>query len=217
MSRENQSCPLCRSHNNKEIEGITTPLYFICHNCKLIYMHDEYLIDSDAEKARYDTHNNSLENEGYVTMFERFIEQAILPFVERGAKCLDYGSGPGPVLQYLLEQKGYPTEIYDRYYAPEPIYSGKSYDLITSTETIEHVADAAELWSLFADHLNPGGKLAIMTLFHPDVEAFPRWWYRRDPTHIRFYHPDTYTWICQNYPFKIVWINEKNSICLERM
>lgn len=217
MSELKQNCPLCHSHNVNEIEGIASPLYFICNQCKLIYMHDHYIIDPTAEKARYDTHNNSLANEGYVAMFERFITNAVVPFTESGSKTLDYGSGPEPVLQYLLQQKGYPTDIYDRYYAPDPVYEQKTYDLIISTETIEHVANAAELWELFSNHLRPGGRLAIMTLFHPGTVQFPRWWYRRDPTHIRFYHPDTYAWICSHYSFKILWRDEKNSICLAKL
>ncbi len=217
MSEQKQNCPLCDSQNVKEIEGMSTPLYLICNNCRLIYMHDDYIISPESEKARYDTHNNSLENEGYVAMFERFIDQAISPYTEVGVKTLDYGSGPEPVLQYLLQQKGYPTEIYDRYYAPDPVYTGKTYELITSTETIEHVANTAELWSFFEDHLQPGGKLAVMTLFHPGEEQFLQWWYRRDPTHIRFYHPETFAWISRNYPLEILWINEKNSICLAKL
>lgn len=217
MGIQNQNCPLCNSYNVSLIEGIETPRYFICSNCQLIYMDDQYIVSPEAEKARYDTHNNSLENEGYVNMFESFIGQAIVPFVSPGAKTLDYGSGPSPVLQYLLQQKGYPTDIYDHYYAPEPIFIGKIYELIVSTETIEHVADAAGLWKLFIDHLAADGTLAIMTLFHPGPTEFPRWWYRRDPTHIRFYHPETFRWISENYALKILWDNGKNAISFTRL
>lgn len=179
-------------------------------------MDDAFLPSPEAEKARYEHHNNSLENEGYVAMFTTFLRNAVFPYANKGASTLDFGSGPVPVLQHLLKENGYPTEIYDYYFAPEPVFEGKQYDLITSTETIEHIADANALWEFFVQHLREGGILAIMTLFYPSLEQFPTWWYRRDPTHIRFYHPDTFSWISKNFPLSLLSIDEKNTVCYKK-
>lgn len=214
---EYQVCPLCHSKYIEKIEGISSPLYFICTNCKLIFMHDSYILHPTDEKARYDLHQNSLNDKGYVAMFERFISNVIAPYTPPGASALDYGSGPVPVLQYMLQDMGYTTDVYDRYYAPDPTYEGKMYDLITTTETIEHVQDAAALWSLFAKHLHAGGVLSVMTLFHPGPNEFVHWWYRRDATHIRFYHSDTFQWISRHFPFKILWQDGKNTICFKKL
>lgn len=211
-----QHCPLCQSIKVQQIEGIETPLYYRCFVCKLIFIDDAFIPSPEAEKARYDQHHNSLENEGYVTMFRQFLQNSVFPYAKKGATTLDFGSGPVPVLQHLLEEYGYPTDIYDYYYAPHPVYDGKQYDLITSTETIEHIADAKGLWEFFVQHLREGGILSIMTLFYPPVEQFPKWWYRRDPTHIRFYQPDTFAWISENYPLSLVYIDGKNTVCYKK-
>lgn len=206
------ACPLCLCQDVLVVAEIATPRYYRCTCCALIFIDDIHIVSPIEEKARYDTHNNSLDNEGYVAMLERFLRTAVYPFVPAGAHALDFGSGPGPVLQHLLQRKGYTADIYDRYYAPKHVYAGKKYDLITTTETIEHVQDAASLFTFFSEHLKSGGTLAIMTQFYSSVEEFPRWWYRRDPTHIRFYHRDTFAWIAENHPFKLCFIDDKNTI-----
>lgn len=212
-----QPCPLCQSNEVMKLQEPASPVYFICRICALIFIHDNFIPTPEKEKQRYDLHQNSLEDAGYVQMFERFLDDFVTPFVHSGVTALDFGSGPVPVLQFLMERREYHTDIYDPYYAPEKVYEGKKYGLITCTETLEHIRNPIETFNLFSSLLSSGGKLAIMTLFHPGIEAFPQWWYRRDPTHIRFYSKETFHWIERHIPFRIVKMNDKNGVTMERL
>ena len=97
------------------------------------------------------------------------------------------------------------VDIYDPFFFPEK--PQRKYDLVTCTEAIEHVFCPQAVWGDLVQLLNTGGHLCMMTKFHPGSSAFPSWWYRRDPTHVSFYSPQTFTWIERYYPLKLVMIN----------
>lgn len=149
-------------------------------------------------------------------MLEKFIEGSIIPYVENpernSLEALDFGCGAGPVLKLLLETRNIAVDIYDPYFFPDKVYLNKQYDLITATEVLEHLKNPLAAWDLFAKHLKKGGYLAAMTLFHPGVENFLNWWYRRDSTHVCFYSRKTFQWVEKKYPFKIVCNNDYNII-----
>ena len=87
------------------------------------------------KKQRYDDHENSIDDEGYCS----FLNHLLTPLAERlpkGAKGLDFGSGPGPTLSLLMAKHGFQMRCYDKYYAPEATLLNQSYDFITSTEVI---------------------------------------------------------------------------------
>ena len=69
------------------------------------------------KKEKYDEHQNDEENIGYVNYLFNFFEAAIRPYLLKGA-ILDFGSGPNPVFQVLLQKEGYKVTIYDYFYAP---------------------------------------------------------------------------------------------------
>ena len=50
--------------------------------------------------------------------------------------------------------------------------------------------ELARLWSL----LRPGGWLGVMTKLVRDRDAFARWHYKNDPTHIVFFSITTWRW-----------------------
>lgn len=82
--------------------------------------------------------------------------------------------------------------LYDSHYAADKFALCGSYDFITATEVVEHLAaPGAELQRLW-DLLVPGGWLAVMTKLVIDRARFSHWHYRRDPTHISFFC--RYTW-----------------------
>ena len=131
-------------------------------------------------------------------MFREFIKKAILPHKPQIQTALDFGSGPGPVLAELLQEQGFKTDIYDKYFSSEKVYLNKKYDLITATEVFEHLKDPLSSVKLLKSHLNKNGILAIMTLFHQNNdEHFKKWWYRRDSTHISFYTPKTFEFMAE--------------------
>jgi 2-polyprenyl-3-methyl-5-hydroxy-6-metoxy-1,4-benzoquinol methylase len=104
------------------------------------------------------------------------------------------------------------------------VYPDKTYDLITCTEVLEHLKDPLETLRMLKDRLNPGGILAVMTLFHPvyDISSTPdplpcekvfkAWWYRRDPTHISFFRPETFYHAARLLDMTILIMDEKNTV-----
>ena len=92
--------------------------YFHCNNCDLIFIAKKDIVSAESEKKRYEEHDNNHENEGYVRMFEDFINRAVEPFIdfEKDLKGLEFGCGPGPVLADLLEEQGIDMDLYDPYF-----------------------------------------------------------------------------------------------------
>ena len=212
---EEAICPLCGSTNNTAT-AIEEKTYYFCGRCDLAFLAAQFYPSPERERERYLLHNNSLEDRGYVGMFEAFLERAVLPFVGKGVEALDFGCGPAPVLQVLLEKKGIPTDVYDPYFAPELPPAGKKYGLITCTEVLEHVHQPRTVWEFFCQRLQPGGILAAMTAFRPSREEFARWWYRQDFTHVCFYSRETFRWLSRHYPLHLLFLDNKNTVVLER-
>jgi SAM-dependent methyltransferase len=211
------SCPLCSKQIAAGANIITKDrIYYHCQQCGLIFVDKEFLPDRTEERERYLQHNNSIAAEGYVAMLEQFIGKAILPFGEKGQEVLDFGCGPEPVLKILLERQGFVPDIYDLYFAPR-LPGKENYDLITSTEVLEHIYTPQTVWHYFAQTLKPGGHLAVMTLFAPPLPQFSAWWYRQDFTHVCFYSKKTFVWLQRVFPFTVVFMDNKNTVVMRRI
>lgn len=206
-------CKLCDSTRLEQIE--TDYLYYYCNICNLIFIDDNQILSTEEEYKRYQLHENTHENKGYVRMFERFIEKVITPYQDEIKTVLDFGCGPGPVLADLLKKEGFVLDIYDPYFFPERVFKDKSYDLITSTEVFEHLSAPAKELELLIDHLNEGGYLAIMTSFYQGKKKFSDWFYILDETHITFYNLNTFKWITENYPLDLLY-HDNEKYCLFR-
>ena len=167
------------------------PCFYQCPQCHFISREQKYWLDKESEKAHYAHHENSIDNLGYVQMFEHFLE-----FVNTQTeyeKVLDFGVGPGPVLAKKLEKSNKHILCYDPYFFPNKDYLEQKYNLITSTEVFEHIANPLETLIHLKELLEPNGTIAIMTHFHPNESfRFESWWYHKDPTHISFYTPNTF-------------------------
>ncbi len=190
--------------------------YYYCKTCEFMQMDDSKRVPFDKEREVYDRHENSIECEGYVNMFQNFINSAVIPFKSSGL-ALDFGSGPEPVLTQIIK-RDYEFDIdnYDLHFQPEKVYEGKKYDVIVSTEVVEHLPDPMEVFRLFHDLLEDGGVLAFMTLFHEnDDDAFLKWWYRRDETHISFFTVKTLENIAKSIGFKVIYTDGRR-ICTFR-
>ncbi|MBE0491558.1 MAG: methyltransferase domain-containing protein [Sulfurospirillum sp.] len=185
-------CKICNSPTTSFEDLKFQTLYHHCTNCQYIFLDPSYILEHDDEKSQYDFHNNSLQDAGYVQFLENFLHFFWEDVRKTSKNALDFGSGPGPVLDTLIKRRGVPCDIYDKFYQQEQIFVGKSYDLITSTEVFEHLSEPKETLLLLTKHLHVGSHLALMSLFHNNNEAdFLQWWYRRDPTHIGFFTPKT--------------------------
>ena len=212
------NCILCKTESRPLEDTKFGVLYYLCPNCECIFTDPKDIPNSEDEKARYDTHNNSIEDEGYVNMFEQFIDKAVTPYIQTPADALDFGCGPGPVLAELLERRGFDVDKFDPYYFPEKIYEEKIYDLITSTEVFEHMSDPLSAMETISSRLQQGGILGLMTHFHKNNdEEFLSWWYKKDSTHITFYTHKTFAFLAKKFGFEIVYLDDKNVCVLKKV
>ncbi len=212
-------CNVCGENVYKNIEVVNRSwekLYHHCSNCDFIFMDQSHILESGEEFKRYENHNNSVDDPVYTAYFDKFIAYT-LDGIKKPEYFLDYGSGPEPVLATVLKKHGYKVDIYDKYFSPEKIYTGKTYDMILSTEVFEHIWDPMPVLIELEKHIGEKGYLAIMTNFHTAKKfEFARWWYIQDPTHISFYSPKTFEWIAGKLQFDIVKNNDKNIIVFQK-
>ena len=202
-------CSICHA-DTRDIQHKSLGVYHCCADCGYIAKDRRYYLSTAAEVECYKEHNNSISNQGYVEYLYRFLNQAVFPFAAGGQVGLDYGSGPNPVLAHLLvNNHSYRMDIYDIYFSPERVFEGKKYDLITSTEVVEHMQNPLEHFQLFVQLMKPQSILAVMTLLHPeDDEKFLNWHYTREPTHISFYTLKTMKYIGEQVGLKIIYTND---------
>lgn len=206
-------CKICSCETRKIISLKFNIEYNYCDNCEFISKDEKYVITSAEELRIYNNHNNSIEDLKYVEYFNKFIITSILPYITKG-KVLDFGSGPVPVFSILLERDyKFKVDIYDYFYQPDKVYVDKKYDLITSTEVIEHLKNPIEYFSLFKNLLVENGYLSIMTLFHPNNDfEFLNWHYMRDMSHISFYTPKTMRFIADAIGFEIIFCDSHRCV-----
>jgi len=170
-------------------------VYFHCPVCRLIFLDPANHLDRSSEKARYDTHQNSPDDQRYVQFLSRLTNN-LLPELKKGDRGLDFGCGPGPAIAAILNQEGMQVINYDPYYfSDQNIYEHK-FDFITCTEVIEHFHDPKEEFSNLSKLIkSPNGVLGFMTQMIDRTENFHKWWYHRDPTHVCFYNEETFHWL----------------------
>lgn len=194
ISSDKNVCPLCNSTATRAFHMSENREYRHCETCDLVYVPACYFVSESEEKAKYDHHRNSPQNSGYVAFLDRLL-RPLQRHLSPGNRGLDFGSGPGPTLHLLMQERGYEMAIYDYFYAPDRSVFSARYDFITATEVIEHLHDPLKevqhLWKI----LKRGGVLGMMTAFRP--EAFGDWYYKRDLTHIRFFTPHTFRWLAR--------------------
>ncbi len=210
-------CLACGTHTTEIKDPQFDLLYDYCPHCLFTQKQSQFHLNTADEKDQYDRHQNSFDNAGYVAMLQTFLDQSVLPHKSQG-NALDFGSGPGPVLFELLKHNGFKAFHFDLFYHNDLNVWDRHYAVITSTEVFEHLADPNHVFSQLYHHLEPGGILAIMTLFRPEKsEAFNTWWYRRDPTHISFYTEKALRYFADNHGFKKVNTNHKNMMTLMKV
>lgn len=160
--------------------------YFRCERCGLVYVRQEDLPTPEEERRRYLEHENA--GADYRAYLSAFADRALGPDDGAGSRVLDYGCGPAPVLGAILRDRGYEAAGWDPFFAPDPAALSRTYHIVILHEVIEHIADPGASFRTIAQLLAPGGRVVIRTQPYPaDPEAFARWWYRADPTHICFY------------------------------
>jgi 2-polyprenyl-3-methyl-5-hydroxy-6-metoxy-1,4-benzoquinol methylase len=165
-------------------------------------------LDAAAQKLRYQKHENTIDNPGYVDMLGRPI--ALMRQYARGVhRVLDYGCGPGPVLVELLKRGGYEAFGYDPLFASDTDLA-RVFDAVISVETFEHFADPRAELERILNLLRPNGYLVVMTQFHQGSDTIQDWWYARDPTHVAFYSHTTLDWICGEFDLELLQRDDKD-------
>ena len=209
------SCPLCYREETKHLVHQTRKgrRYWLCPDCRLIFVDPTARPDRQREHDIYRQHSNSPAHSGYVALLQRIIEPA-LPFLNPSMHGLDYGCGPGPTLSVLLKEAGLRCAIYDPMFFPE--WPSGPFDFIFATECFEHFHTPAREIKRLNSLLNPGGYLFVMTdLWHESLEL-RTWNYLTDPTHVSFFHLDTFTHICHEYGFKLMNCDGKRIVMLQK-
>lgn len=192
------TCPLCHAAGLTPVESGDGTDYFVCRVCDLISLTPSQRLSAAAERARYELHENDPGDPEYVAFLKRLAE----PVIERippGARGLDFGCGPTPVLSEMLTVAGFPCAAYDPFFAPDETLLDKRHDFITCSEVVEHAHDPAHMFATLRRMLAPGGICGVMTMFHSGGDDFADWWYRRDPTHVCFYGEATMRWIGERH------------------
>lgn len=207
-------CRLCRSVDEPlSVKGSDARHYYFCAQCHMIYVEKVDLLDKQAERDRYLTHQNGIQFEGYINFLKRAIDPA-LEFINKNMTGLDYGCGPVPTLSEVLKREGYTCEDYDPFFVLNAL--NKKFGFIFATEVFEHFFDPFKEISRIRSLLQKNGILAIMTERWQDTEQFSKWYYARDNSHVCFYHARTFAYICKTFGFEKLYDDDQRVIILKK-
>lgn len=203
------SCPICQDAEFQIYFENTKHRFLQCDRCNTVYRHPSNYMSREAEKIRYETHHNDVENKGYQEFVTPVI-QAVTNHFTKEAQGLDYGAGTGPVASKLLGDLGYTMHLYDPFFHPDTQVLKRTYDFIICCEVIEHFHRPIHEFKRLITLLKPGGKLYCMTDFLPkQPQQFSSWYYKNDLTHVVFYSEENIHFIRNKIGFKEVVIRER--------
>ena len=103
----------------------------------------------------------------------------------------------------MFEELGHTVAIYDHFYAKNPVALQQPYDFITATEVVEHLHDPATILSKLWTLLRPNGFLGLMTKLVQDQDAFAKWHYKNDLTHVCFFSKGTFEWLANQWQARL--------------
>jgi len=207
-------CLICGSATEQFIDSEMDVETYQCSYCSVIFKDPRSYENFEIQKIRYDLHENNAEDAGYRQYFQKFLD-FVLAQCEIPSTVLDFGCGKSTLLSDMLIEQGSDVTVYDPIYHPDTVYKNKTYDLITSVEVFEHLHDPLNVFEALISLLKPNGILAIRTEFTSrEREVYLQWYYRRDPTHIVFFTPQTFRVMCEPERVRYVGDNEKNIVLI---
>ncbi len=192
------TCPLCFNPLITKIDEI----YYDCRGCGALVMGSKHRLSATAEQARYNTHQNDVEDPRY-QKFTSPITNYILQYFSPLHRGLDFGSGSGPVIAKMLQDQNYKVSLYDPFFYPDKTVFDQNYDYIFSCEVFEHLYEPRKEIERLYKILKPGGKLIVMTLLYEEHIEFSNWAYRRDATHVFIYRAKTIEYIAQHLDMEV--------------
>jgi len=182
--------------------------YLLCADCNLIFVPPAFFLSKNEEKNRYDLHENSIKDKGYVSFLSVIIE-AIQNRIDPPSFGLDFGSGPTPVLAEILQQKNYRINIYDTFYAAYSEVLEEKYEFISLSEVAEHFNNPAREFEELIKLLKPNAYLFVMTSCTDTIKDFQNWHYQKDDTHVCFYATECMEYIAEKYHLFLEKVSEK--------
>ncbi len=200
-------CPLCRETGPDHLLKYGKKDFYTCICCDLVFVPPCFHLSEEIEKKRYDRHDNSESDPGYLKHLGRILNPVKVRY-GNSFKGLDFGSGPEPVLYLLFKQLGYCMEKYDKYYATDSRVLEQTYDFITVCEVIEHIHEPMIVLQKLYRQLNPGGSVFIMTNMTDKITDFKGWRYKNDETHISFFSRKTFGFIAENLKCDVLFPND---------
>ena len=210
-----ESCTLC---HHKDIEPISPPndvrSYFFCNNCYLIFTAGQYHLTREEELERYSQHDNGLHNPGYVKFLNRVIMPS-LKYLTEDMIGLDYGCGPTPTLSEILKQKGFNCYNYDPIFGFD--HPGDKYDFIFCTECFEHFFQPSSDIKKITNLIKKGSILGIMTEQWESLERFNNWYYKRDLTHVSFFHQKSMEYVCSKFGFEPLYQDRNRVMIMKKL
>lgn len=212
------TCPLCAHPNPVDYWQDKRRRYLQCEQCALVFVDPNDRLDSRAEKEIYDLHQNDVDDLGYQAFLSRLSEPLLAKLKHMSdkkanaeqpnaaKKGLDFGCGPGPALAKMLQDAGHHVALYDLYYYPDKSVLETKYDFIVATEVIEHLYEPEAVWQLWLSLLKPKAYLGLMTKLVKDRDAFSRWHYKNDLTHVIFFSRETFEYLARRDQLELEFI-----------
>lgn len=182
------TCPLCASADTRLFDQDVKRSFYLCERCTLVFVSRDELLSESDEKTRYEAHENSATDAGYVNYLNSIFLK-IAPEIKETDRGLDFGCGMTTVLADFFQN----CDSYDVYFRADEEIWGRTYDYIILSEVIEHLAQPLETMKQVCALLRPGGHLFIKTQFVP--ANFSAWFYKRDLTHVQFFGPGSMNWL----------------------
>lgn len=207
------NCPLCKSESILDYYKSKTTNYVQCSNCTLVFVPRDILLSMEEEKARYELHDNSIANSGYVKYLSKIVDK-IESLNLKKLNVLDFGSGKNAVLQKILSQKKIMCSSYDPVYNLGNSFLKSSYNVIVVCEVIEHVYDIYKELKLLFSLIENGGYIILRTELLLENLDFSSWWYKEDITHVNFFTHQSIEKLAEIIGGKIIDY-EKNTIVIK--
>ena len=203
------NCLLCHQPSSLNLNEA-----FECSHCGLVFKNPQVHWNSDQDFKRYSTHNNNEQDQGYIDFLNHLVDP-LTQFLPLNFESLDFGCGPGPIMSLLLKEKGGVIANYDPIFLKNDEALNRTYDVVTSSEVVEHFKKPDKDWDLLVSLVRPNGVLGIMTLFISSEIDYKSWWYKNDPTHVVFYGEKTCAYLANRFNLEIIY-NDKKSVIIFR-
>jgi hypothetical protein len=179
-------CKLCEKTQVFKLCENSVRKFYRCDFCELIFVPDEYHLSVVEEKVRYDLHDNSADNKGYVNYLEKVVK-VVSGTVNKDKSILDFGSGKNAVLSDLFKKNGFNCTPYDPLYGLQNVALDNAFDILIACEVVEHLRDLRSELFLMKKMVADKSKIIIRTQLCPPSDRFLKWWYIQDLTHINFF------------------------------